>query len=95
MVNGKVHAYHVDLTKRADVYRVADLVKKEVGKVRNDLLKTLLKSNRIQVFKKELKFNYLQVSILINNAGDLVLYIRTYYIFPYRISPFSNFFFLK
>ena len=48
MVNGKVHAYHVDLTKRTDVYRVADLVKKEVGKVRNDLLKFKRYLNRIE-----------------------------------------------
>ena len=34
MVNGEVHSYHVDLTKKSDVYRVADRVKKEVGKVR-------------------------------------------------------------
>ena len=31
--NGEVYAYHVDLSKREDVYRVAELVKKEVGKV--------------------------------------------------------------
>lgn len=33
LANGDVHAYHVDLTKREDVYRMADRVKKEVGKV--------------------------------------------------------------
>jgi len=35
LANGDVHAYHVDLTKREDVYRMADRVKKEVGKVNN------------------------------------------------------------
>lgn len=33
LANGNVHAYHVDLTKREDVYRMADRVKREVGKV--------------------------------------------------------------
>ena len=35
LAKGDVHAYHVDLTKREDVYRMADRVKKEVGKVNN------------------------------------------------------------
>ena len=34
MSKGDVYAYQVDLTKKEDVYRVADLVKKQVGKVR-------------------------------------------------------------
>jgi len=34
MSMGDVYAYQVDLTKKEDVYRVADLVKKQVGKVR-------------------------------------------------------------
>jgi len=33
MSKGDVYAYQVDLTKKEDVYRVADLVKKQVGKV--------------------------------------------------------------
>ena len=33
MSKGEVYAYQVDLTKKDDVYRVADLVKKQVGKV--------------------------------------------------------------
>lgn len=33
MAKGEVYGYQVDLTKREDVYRVAERVKNEVGKV--------------------------------------------------------------
>lgn len=35
MAKGEVFAYQVDLTKREEVYRVAERVKREVGKVIN------------------------------------------------------------
>jgi all-trans-retinol dehydrogenase (NAD+) len=31
--NGEAYAYQVDLTKKEDVYRMADRVKKEIGNV--------------------------------------------------------------
>lgn len=34
MSKGEAIAYHVDLTKREDIYRAAEHVKKQVGKVR-------------------------------------------------------------
>ena len=34
MSKGQVYAYQVDLTKREEIYRVAERVKQEVGKVR-------------------------------------------------------------
>jgi all-trans-retinol dehydrogenase (NAD+) len=34
MSKGQVYAYQVDLTKREEIYRAADRVKQEVGKVR-------------------------------------------------------------
>ena len=33
MSKGQVFSYHVDLTKREDIYRVAERVRQEVGKV--------------------------------------------------------------
>ncbi len=33
MSKGEAYAYHVDLTKREDIYRTAERVKKEIGKV--------------------------------------------------------------
>ena len=33
MLKGEAYTYQVDLTKKGDVYRVAELVKKQVGKV--------------------------------------------------------------
>ena len=32
--NGEAYAYQVDLTKKEDVYQLADRVKKEIGNVR-------------------------------------------------------------
>ena len=34
--NGEAYAQQVDLTKREDVYRMANRVKKEIGNVRKD-----------------------------------------------------------
>jgi all-trans-retinol dehydrogenase (NAD+) len=34
MAKGDVYAYQVDLTNREDIYKVAERVKREVGKVK-------------------------------------------------------------
>ena len=59
MAKGDVYAYHVDLTNREDIYKVAERVKREVGKVKFPKLYSAITNN--------IRLN--QVSILVNNAG--------------------------
>jgi len=59
--NGEAYAHQVDLTKREDVYRMANRIKKEIGHVRKEIYKLFL-FLIIWIF---------QVDILVNNAGIL------------------------
>ena len=63
--NGEAYAQQVDLTKREDVYRMANRVKKEIGNVRKDE-----KQHKWFTFLIIWIF-FIQVDILVNNAGIL------------------------